>query len=59
MMDLAIKVPTYCDEFNPIIKALNRVLDQNRMVQIFTEDEYGKIVGWLDEFKSLALEFAE
>ena len=56
---MIIKVPTFTDEFKPIIKALNRALDDNCMVQHFTEDEYGKIVGWLDEFKSLALEFTD
>ena len=58
-MDLAIKVPTYPDEFNPIIKVLNRALDTNRMVEIIPPEEYDLVVGWLDDFKSLALEFAE
>ena len=57
--DTYVKVPTFPDEFKPIIKALNRVLDDNRMIEFFTEDEYGKISGWLDDFKSLALEFAK
>lgn len=56
---MIVKVPTFTDEFKPIIKALNRALDDNRMISHFSEDEYVKIVGWLDEFKSLALEFAE
>jgi len=55
----AIKVPTFPDEFKPIIKALNRALDTNSMVEIMTPKEYDLVVGWLDEFKSLALEFAE
>jgi hypothetical protein len=56
---MMIKVPTFTDEFKPIIKALNRALSDNSMAEFLNEDEYGKIVGWLDEFKSLALEFAE
>ena len=57
--DTAVKVPTYYDEFKPIIKVLNRALDTNRMVEIMTPEEYELVVGWLDDFKSLALEFAE
>jgi len=56
---MIVKVPTFTDEFKPIIKALNRALDDNRMVKHFSDDEYAKISGWLDEFKSLALEFAD
>ena len=56
---MIIKVPTFTDEFKPIIKALNRALDDNRMVKHLSDDEYVKIVGWLDEFKSLALEFTD
>ena len=59
MMDTAIKVPTFCDEFKPIIKVLNRVLLNKDILDGITIDEYSKIEGWLDEFKSLALEFAE
>ena len=59
MMDTAIKVPTFCDEFKPIIKVLNRAIDTNRMVEIMTPEEFDLVVGWLDDFKSLALEFAE
>ena len=57
--DTYVKVPTYPDEFKPIIKVLNRAVDTNRMVDIMTPEEYDLVVGWLDEFKSLALEFAE
>jgi hypothetical protein len=56
---MIVKVPTFTDEFKPIIKALNRALDTNSMVEIMTPKEYDLVVGWLDEFKSLALEFAE
>jgi len=57
--DTYVKVPTYPDEFKPIIKVLNRALDTNGMVEIIPPEEYDLVVGWLDEFKSLALEFAE
>jgi hypothetical protein len=56
---IAIKVPTFPDEFKPIIKVLNRALDNNQMVEIMTPKEYDLVEGWLDQFKSLALEFAE
>ena len=56
---MIVKVPTFTDEFKPIIKVLNRALDYNRMVEIIPPEEYDLVVGWLDEFKSLALEFAE
>lgn len=59
MMDTAVKVPTFCDEFKPIIKVLNRVLLNKDILDGITIDEYNKIEGWLDDFKSLALEFAE
>ena len=57
--DTYVKVPTFPDEFKPIIKVLNRALDTNRMVEIMTPEEFNLVVGWLDEFKSLALEFVE
>jgi hypothetical protein len=57
--DTAIKVDVYPDEFKPIIKVLNRALDTNRMVEIMTPEEFNLVVGWLDDFKSLALEYAE
>ena len=56
---IAIKVPTFPDEFKPIIKVLNRALVNNQIVEIMTPKEYELVEGWLDEFKSLALEFAE
>ena len=57
--DTYVKVPTYPDEFKPIIKVLNRAVDTNRMVEIMTPEEYDLVVGWLNDFQSLALEFAE
>jgi len=56
---MIVKVPTFTDEFKPIIKTLNHALDYNRMVEIMTPKEHDLVNGWLDEFKSLALEFAE
>jgi hypothetical protein len=55
----AIKVPTFPDEFKPIIKVLNRACCNDEIMQHVTEKEAGLISGWLDEFKDLALEFAE
>ena len=54
----AIKVPTFPDEFKPIIKILNRALDDNRMMEFLTPEEYNLVDGWLDQFASLALEFS-
>ena len=53
----AIKVPTFPEEFKPIIKILNRALDDNRMMEFLTPEEYNLVDGWLDQFASLALEF--
>jgi len=54
----AIKVPTFPEEFKPIIKILNRALDDNRMMEFLTPEEYNLVDGWLDQFASLALEFS-
>ena len=56
---LAIKVPTFPDEFKPLIKVLNRACCNDAIMQHVTEKEAGLISNWFDEFKSLALEFAE
>jgi hypothetical protein len=56
---MMIKVPTFTDEFKPIIKVLNRACFNDDIMQHVTEKEADLISGWLDEFKSLALEFAE
>ena len=54
----AIKVPTFPEEFKPLIKILNRALDDNRMMEFLTPEEYNLVDGWLDQFASLALEFS-
>ena len=56
---MMIKVPTFTDEFWPIIKVLNRACCNDSIMQHVTDKEADLISGWLDEFKSLALEFAE
>ena len=56
---VAIKVPTFPDEFKPIIKVLNRACCNDAIMHHVTDDEAELISGWLDQFKSLALEFAE
>ena len=53
---MMIKVPTQTDEFKPIIKALNRALDDNHRLGFLTTKEVNLIDGWLDEFKLLAYE---
>jgi hypothetical protein len=54
----AIKVPTFPEEFKPLIKVLNRACCNDDIMQHVTDDEAELISGWLDEFKSLALEFS-
>jgi hypothetical protein len=56
---MIIQVPTHTDEFKLIIEALNCALDDNHRLGFLTTKEVILIDGWLDEFKSLALEFAE
>ena len=56
--DTYVKVPTYPDEFSPVIKALNRALDDNHRLGFLSIKEVSLIDSWLDDFKSLALEFA-
>jgi hypothetical protein len=55
----AIKVPTFPEEFKPLLKVLNRACCNDEIMQHVTDKEADLISGWLDEFKSLALEFAE
>ena len=54
----AIKVPTFPEEFKPLIKVLNRACCNDDIMQHVTDDEAELISDWLDEFKSLALEFS-
>ena len=54
----AIKVPTFAEEFKPLIKVINRACCNDDSMQHVTDDEAELISGWLDEFKSLALEFS-
>jgi len=56
---LAINVPTFPDEFHPLLKILNRAWCNDTIMQHVTEKEADLISNWLDEFQSLALEFAE
>ena len=57
--DTSVEVPTYPDEFKPLIKVINRSLHDNMMVEFLTPDEYDLVRNWLYDFQSLALEFAE
>ena len=54
----AVKVDVFPDEFKPLIKVLNRACCNDDIMQHVTDDEAELISGWLDEFKSLALEFS-
>ena len=53
-----IRVPTFPEEFKPLIKVLNRACCNDDIMQHVTNDEAELISDWLDEFKSLALEFS-
>lgn len=55
---LAVKVDVYPDEFKPLLKILNRAIMHEEIVSHLTEDDVCTIIHWLDDFKSVALEYA-
>ena len=57
--DTAIKVPTFCDEFKPLLKLMNRALCETQIRDALEPAELHKVEHWLNDFQSLALEFAE
>ena len=59
MIDTAIKVPTFCDEFKPLLKFMNRALCKTQIRDALAPDELHKVEHWLNDFQPLALEFAE
>lgn len=56
--DTAIKVRTYPQEFHPLLKLINRACACDEIMRHISEKEAEHISGWLDDFKSLALEHA-
>jgi len=54
----AVQIDVYPDEFNPLLKILNRAIFNKEIVDALTDDEAMIIVHWLDDFKSAALEHA-
>jgi len=56
---LAIKVPTFPDEFMPLLKLMQRALCETQVRDALAPDELHKVEHWLNDFQSLALEFAE
>ena len=57
--DTYVKVPTYPDEFKPLLKVLNLALMCKEVTECISQSELQKIYGWKDDFASLALEFTE
>ena len=56
---LAIKVPTFPDEFKPLLKLMNRALCETQVRDCLLADELHIVEHWLNDFQDLALEFAE
>jgi hypothetical protein len=59
MMDTAVKVPTYCDEFKPLLKFMQRALCETEVRDALEPHELHKVEHWLNDFQSIALEFTE
>ena len=57
--DTYVKVPTYPDEFKPLIKLIQRALCETQVRDTLAADELHRVEHWLNDFQSLALEFAE
>lgn len=55
----SIDVPTYPHEFTPLLKLMQRALCEAEVRDALTPDELHKVEHWLNDFQSLALEFAE
>ena len=56
---LAIKVPTFPDEFKPLLKLMHRALCETQVRDALLADELHKVEHWLNDFQDLALEFAD
>jgi hypothetical protein len=57
--DTSIKVGIYPDEFKPLLKLMQRALCETQVRDALAPDELHKVEHWLNDFQSLALEFAE
>jgi hypothetical protein len=57
--DTYVKVPTYPDEFKPLLKLIQRALCESQVRDMLAADELHRVEHWLNDFQSLALEFAE
>ena len=57
--DTYVKVPTYPDEFKPLLKLMQRALCETQVRDALAPAELHKVEHWLNDFQSLALEFAE
>ena len=56
---IAINVHTFPDEFKPLLKLMNRALCETQVRDALLADELHKVEHWLNDFQSLALEFAK
>ena len=56
---MIIKVPTFTDELKPLLKFMQRALCETEIRSALTPAELHKVEHWLNDFQSLALEFAE
>jgi hypothetical protein len=56
---IATNVPTFPDEFKPLLKLMNRALCETQVRDALLADELHKVEHWLNDFQSLALEFAK
>ena len=57
--DTAVAIEIYPDEFKPLLKFMQRALCETQIRDALAPDELHKVEHWLNDFKSLALEFAE
>ena len=57
--DTYVKVPTYPDEFKPLLKLMHRALCETQVRDALLADELHKVEHWRNDFQDLALEFAE
>ena len=55
---IAVKFEVYYDEMNDIVKLFNRALDSDNVTKHFSNEELGKIISFVDDFKTLALNHA-
>ena len=54
----AIKVPTFPEEFKPLLKLINRAMCSSEIRDALTDVEMHKVEHWLNDFQDIALEFS-